>query len=119
MTALAKPFLPSDIKREPPGRSFLRAAFAIGKNVLDDRGQGAPELAESRWPTDRAAVALTRAATSPASTTNSGWAGALSPTATADFVASLIGESAAARLIGIGMRIDLSGLNSVLLPHRS
>ena len=76
-------------------------------------------LAERLWPNDRAAIALTRAATSPASTTTSTWAGALSPTATADFVASLTGESAAARLIDAGMRISLDGVNSVNIPHRS
>jgi hypothetical protein len=34
-------------------------------------------------------------------------------------VASLAGESAAARLIGAGMRVDLSGVAGVLIPHRS
>ena len=115
---IRKPFLPSDLPRDPPGRALARAAFAIGKNAVEDRGSAA-QVAEQSWPNDRAAIALTKAATSPASTTSSGWAGVLSPTATADYVGSLIGESAAARLIGAGLRISLDGLNSVLLPHRS
>ena len=117
-----RPFLPSDLPRVPPGRSFYRAAFAVGLNALErapNSRKGADVLAEGRWPQDKVAHALTRAATSPALTTSSTWAGALSPTATADFLGSLAGESAAARLIDAGMRVDLSGVNSVLIPHRS
>ena len=117
-----RPFLPSDLPRVPPGRSFYRAAFAIGKNALEpipNMRKGADALAEERWPNDKVAFALTKAATSPALTTSGTWAGSLAPTATADFLGSLVGESAAAKLIDVGMRVDLSGVNSVTIPHRS
>jgi capsid protein len=110
--------LPSDKPKPNPARSFARAAFAVGKNALDHAGKrkGAHVLAEERWPMDRAALALTKAAVSPATMTNTS---VLSPSITADFVASLAFDSAAAKLIDLGMRIDMSGVSSVLIPHRS
>lgn len=114
---ISRPFLPSDIKREPPGRSFTRAAYAIAKNALDGAGQGGGNIAEERWPSDRQAIALTRAATSPASST--GWGSQLSGTSTADFIGSLVGKSAGARLINAGLRVNLDGVSAVLIPHRS
>jgi hypothetical protein len=119
MTAnLPRYFLPSDKPKPNPARSFARAAFAVGKNALDHAGKrkGAHVLAEERWPMDRAALALTKAAVSPATMTNTS---VLSPSITADFVASLAFDSAAAKLIDLGMRIDMSGVSSVLIPHRS
>ena len=56
-TISRSPIVPEDIKRLPPGRSFTRAAFAIAKNALDGRGQGAHAVAEQRWPSDRLAIA--------------------------------------------------------------
>jgi hypothetical protein len=105
--------------RDPPGRAFTRACFAAAKNAIDGGHAGAPAYVEQMWPHDRQTLALVRAATNPAATNVSGWAAPLSPNATADFVGSLIGESAGAKLIGDGMRVDLSGVAAVLIPHRS
>jgi|1186.fasta_scaffold24220_1 hypothetical protein len=52
-------------------------------------------------------------------TSVSGWASQLAPTVTGDFLASMVGMSASARLINAGIRIDMSGVNVVLVPHRS
>jgi hypothetical protein len=116
---LDRPFLPADVKKPDIGRAFTRAAFAVGRNALSGPGEmrGAEGWAERLWVHDRAAVALTRAANSPAST--GGWGGVLSGTSTADFLSSLVPESAAAKLIAAGLRIDMTGYNSILIPHRS
>jgi hypothetical protein len=122
MTASAlptrRPFLPEDL-HQPKGRAVCRAAFAIARNAIADVQCGGPEMAASLWPHDKQAIAVTRAATSPATIGTVAWAGALSPTTTADFVSSLVGMSAGAKLIDAGMRIDLTNKYAVLLPHRS
>jgi hypothetical protein len=114
-----KPFLPSDLRPDPPGRAVTRAAFAVARNAIADVQRGAPEMAESLWPHDRAAHAVTKAATSPATIGSVSWAGVLSGTVTSDFLSSLVGMSAGAKLIDAGMIIDLTGKYAVLLPHRS
>jgi hypothetical protein len=114
-----KPFLPSDLPKPNPAKAMSRAAFAVARNALINKGQGAVALAGERWPHDKEAIALTRAATSPASTSSSTWAGFLSPTFVSDFLGSLTGESAAARLIAAGTRLSLDGTYSVTVPHRS
>jgi hypothetical protein len=112
------PFLPSDL-RQPPGRAFCRAAYAVALNHLDDAKRGAPQVAESLFPNDRAAISITKAAVNPASIGTVAWAGALSPTITGEFISSLVGISAGAELIDAALRIDLTGKYEVLLPHRS
>jgi hypothetical protein len=115
-----RPFLPEDL-HQPKGRSFCRAAFAFGRNALDGPGaqKGADRVAEQRWPSDRQAILLTKTATSPATLSSSGWAGVLSGTVTGDFLASLVSQSAAARLIDNGLMISLDGIYSVLIPRRA
>src|SRR3954451_19152941 len=108
MSALARPFLPSDRPPPDPRRTFNRAAFSIAVNALDGHLQGPTRLIEDRWPNDKAALALTKAATSPASATT--WGSELLPIATGGFVGSLVGESAAARLITAGTRVSLNGV---------
>jgi hypothetical protein len=109
------------IKRDPPDRAFTRAAFAIAKNALDGSGKqkSADHVAARMWPHDQQAIALTRAATSLASTTSSGWAGVLAPAVAGDFLPRLASQSAAAKLIAAGVHIDLTGLYSVSFPHRT
>jgi hypothetical protein len=112
-----RPIVPEDLPRQPPGRAFARAAFATARAAFD--GRNPTEVAEMTWPTDRQALVTTKAATAPASTGTSSWAGALSPTSTIDWIASLAPQSAAARLIDAGMKVSLEGQTAVLIPHRS
>lgn len=85
-----RPFLPSDIVREPPGRAVTRAIHSVVK-----------------------------AAVSPASTPVSSWAGVLSGSIVADFVAGLAPTSAAAKLISSGLRVSLDGVGVLNIPHRT
>jgi hypothetical protein len=117
-----RPIVPEDFRREPPaGRAFTRAVFAHVRNrCYDDKQMPGPErVAETLYPHDKQALALTKAASSPATTGSSTWAGALSPSIVGDFLAGLAPESAAARLIAAGMRVDLTGVGSINVPHRS
>ena len=111
-----KPFLPSDLPRDPPGRAFARACFAAGKNTACGYQNSAEQVAQLLWPRDLVTHAVAKAATNPTSMAGTG---ALSGTATADFLGSLVGESAGARLITAGMRIPLDGVAAVNIPHRS
>ena len=114
-----RPIVPEDL-RTPPGRALTRAAFAIARNACHDEGNfpGAATIAERTWPHDRQVLGILRAASAPATTGSSSWAGNLAPTLVADFVGSLAPESAAARLIAAGMRVDLTGAMQINVPHR-
>jgi hypothetical protein len=109
----ARPFL--DPPRDSPGCAFACAVWAAAKNASDDWYRGAEAYVEERWPSDRQAIALARAATNPTTTATT----ALSPTTTADFIASLTGQSASARLIAAGVRLSPDGISSVQIPHRN
>jgi Phage capsid family len=117
--ASRKPFLPSDLPPRDPGRALTLAAWAAAKSFADGWARAPETYIEQKWPHDRAAIALTRAATNPAITSVSSWASPLSPTATGEFLGSLVGQSAGARLIDAGLRVDLTGVAAVLIPHRS
>ena len=119
-----RPFLPSEVKRERPAVHFERAAFAAARFATrqfsefhDSRGPH--QIARTIWPQDEVTPQLlTRAATSPAATTTTGWAAELAQQAIGDFVASLAPQSAAARLINAGTLVLMDGANSVRMPRR-
>src|SRR5215813_11875428 len=62
---------------------------------------------------------ILRGATAPATTGAASWAGVLSQQVVEDFVASITALSAAASLVGRGMRLDLTGLASIRIPQRT
>lgn len=107
-----RPFLPSDRK---PGLVFERAILASVKAAIDPEMRGAEAVARKLWPHDPGPPLLLRAAVSPTSTTT---AAALALDSATDFVGSLQPMSAAARLINLGMRVSLSGINSLSIPRR-
>jgi hypothetical protein len=78
----------------------------------------AESAARSLFGRDPTLEIVLRAATSPASVTNSGWAGALAAQVVDDFVASIAVLSAGAALIGRGMRLDFAGYASIRIPGR-
>ena len=116
-----KPFLPSDIVRPPAGQSVSRAALAVLLNSLR-RGSsqtGAEGFARERWPNDHQTLAVVKAATSPASTSGTGWAAETAPTAVADFLGSIEPESAGAKLVAAGTKLSLAGVSALTIPMRS
>jgi hypothetical protein len=103
--------------RRPPGQSLVRAAYAVAKtkNLFGNPVDTAREL----FPDDRAAVALlTRTDKVPANITAGVWGSNLSGQAVGEFISSLGPMSAAARLIDAGVRLSITGGQSVLLPKR-
>jgi hypothetical protein len=76
------------------------------------------KVAKSRWPDDEVTLRLlTRATSTPASTTGSGWADTLATAVVADFVASLAPLSAAAALLARGIQVPLAGKKTVSIPR--
>jgi hypothetical protein len=88
----------------------LAATFLCGKG-----GQTLDEVLRA-WPDDRATPLLLRAATSPAATTSSTWAGSLAGSAVAAAIVGLAPISAAAALIGRGLVVSLDGVASITVP---
>jgi hypothetical protein len=107
--ALVPEDLIRDGHREQRAWGRALAALAIGAR---DRTEPAVVLGAT-WPDDRRAMAVLKAATSPTSTTG---AGALLLNAV-EVYRSLAPSSAALDLLSRGLVVDLTGLNSVLLPH--
>jgi capsid protein len=92
---------------------LVRAAIATANNVFD-RNVSASEFARRNW-NDRAVEYVLRAAVSPATTTTPGWAQELSPVTLA-FLASLVGPSAGADLLGRGIQLRFDGAKAISLP---
>ncbi|WP_157158110.1 MULTISPECIES: phage major capsid protein [Bradyrhizobium] len=59
---------------------------------------------------------LLKAATSPATTSSSNWAGSLASTAVADFVSVMGSASASAALLADGLELAFDGHNGILVP---
>jgi hypothetical protein len=68
------------------------------------------------WPEDRDTELITRAATTPATITGSGWASNLASTALADFIASMAPASAAAQLLELGLQLQFSRASAIMVP---
>ena len=58
-----KPFLPSYLPRDPPGRAFARACFAAGNNTACGYQNSAEQVAQLLWPRDLVTHAVAKAAT--------------------------------------------------------
>ena len=118
------PFLPSDIKSERPAIHFERAVFAVARHAARqfsdfDKCRTSEDVARRIWPKDDVTpLLLTRAATSLATTTTTGWAAEFARAAVGDFIKSLAPQSAAARLIKAGLQTSLAGINSIHIPRR-
>jgi hypothetical protein len=110
-----RPLVPADIRVE---RSLIRLAVAHVVAATRSGGSVAATLHEM-FPNERVApVLLQRAASSPASTGQAGWAAELAAQSVRAFIASLQ-DSAAAVLINAGIRLDLTGAARVNLPRVS
>jgi hypothetical protein len=111
-TTPRRPLVPEDINRGRPRDALFRALTAsfIGKvakrHPLDVIGE------------DRSVDLLLRAASAPATLGGSGWADKLAASAVADVVVGLAPLSAAADLIGRGLRVNFEGHASIIIPGR-
>lgn len=107
------PFTPADVPRD---RTLARAVTAHA--VCCARGYDYPgDIARELWPKDAVTHALIqRAASAPASATQSGWASQLGATAVASFIGTLT-DSAAAALIAAAPQFSLAHLATMTLPR--
>jgi capsid protein len=122
-----KPFLPADYHpdsvRELSMRSLARACIAIGQRThsgVPGMSGASPllpnDILRARgWDDDRVAKLVIRAATSPATTTTTGWAAELATVAMA-FLASLRPMSAGADLLGQCLSLSFGAAAQIRLP---
>jgi hypothetical protein len=102
--------VPEDLNRNGTAqrRSLTRAITAL---ALADRGRSPSAILQSAWPHDDAAALILRAAVSPTLTSNYPAVQAVT------VLPNLAPQSAALRLFGAGMQLDMAGINSVRVPH--
>lgn len=93
---------------------FVRAAVATLLASLHNSFPG--HIAKSQWPGDIDVSMLLKAATSPATTSSSTWAGSLASTAVADFVSVMGGAFASTSLLGHGIQLEFEDKNGILVP---
>jgi hypothetical protein len=95
-------------------RTLSRAAFAFARHVFDP-STSAVDIARRTFAGDRATELLVRAASSPAMTTTAGWADTFARVENV-FLASLVGPSAGADVLGRGLQLRFDGAGSIALP---
>jgi hypothetical protein len=111
---------PEAVRPHVAARFVSRAAYAVARHALNPyRDASVEEIARGLWATDMVTPLVLRAASSPATTTTSTWAGSLASSAVGDFISSLVPFSAAARLFNVAPRVSLDGVNSITFPRRS
>lgn len=99
----------------PPGNSFLRTLTA--RAVASIRRIPAVQVAAEMWPSDKlVAQILTRAATSPAMTTVTGWAAELAQRVVADGLEALGPASAGAEVMKRSLVLTFDGAGSISAP---
>jgi len=117
---MSKPLVPEDygLKRAPRPADYLyRGAAAYVRAYAT---KSTPErAAEKMWGRDLATLEiLQRAATSPATTTTTGWAKELAGIAIYDMIQSITSISAGADLIGRGLKLSMDGIAEMRVPGR-
>jgi hypothetical protein len=102
-----------------PKNSLFRAAAAVVR--AHATGMTPEQTAKKMFGKDHGLeFLLTKATSSPATTTTPGWAGVLShDVIRSDLIQKITALSAAAALMTLGMKVDLSGLASVTIPGRT
>lgn len=121
--ASSRPFpLPSDIdtggvKHARPAVHLVRAAAATLRAFVT---KSTPErCAEQMWGRDVVTLEILRSASTQATTTTTGWAKELAGVAIYDLVQSITSQSAAADLIGRGLRLNMDGIAEMRVPGRA
>jgi hypothetical protein len=108
---MTRALVPEDLARMHPGRAIVRAAIATALGGLS-RSTLPEQVMRSRWSGDNESMLVLRAASSPATTTNTP---ALTQT-TKTFLAALKPVSAGIDLLGRGITLDFNGAASITLP---
>jgi hypothetical protein len=98
--------------REKERRSFNRAVAALAMTTRGGTGHHAPaaEVLKANWKDDDDAKQILKAATSPLTTSN------FAAIQSTKFVEMLAPDCASAKLLNLGYKFDLSGINSIKLP---
>jgi hypothetical protein len=96
-------------------RSFTRAAAALAmtttRGSARDGGPQAKEILRANWRDDDRAALILPPATSPAATAD------FAAIQSTKFVEMLAPDCAASKLLGLGYKFDLAGINSIKLPY--
>src|SRR5262252_5041492 len=98
----------------PPGNSFVR--WVTAKAVASIRHTSPAAVAEEFWPNDKVVGQLTRAVSTPALTTTSGWAAELAHTVVRDALAALGPASAGAQLLQRSLVLSFGGAGTISAP---
>jgi hypothetical protein len=106
--------VPEDLNGNRALTSLTRACLAIGRGTLDG-SELAGDYALKRWRDDRTCELILRAASSPATTTGSGWAREMTRVATA-LLAALVPVSAGANFLSRALRVSFGNAASLTLP---
>jgi capsid protein len=112
-----RPLVPEDIKTARPCVYLIRAASAHLRSFIT--GATPSNAARSMFADDRVTDVIIRAATTPATTTTSGWAKELAGVAIYDLIQSITSLSAAAEVIDRSLKINLDGIAQALIPARA
>src|SRR3954451_3210 len=92
-----RPFLP-DIKRDRPGAAVAKAALVAARSEFSTEDPTA--VAVRSFPNDPiVSKIVAKGAVLPASVATTGWAAELAASTTVDFIGSMTGQSAAAKLV--------------------
>jgi hypothetical protein len=119
MTA-TRALVPEDRFRARPSTFVFRAAAAHVRSAASPRGAplSVEGAARQLFGRDDVTELVLKAATAPATTTTTGWAAELAAEAVYDLVATTTSLSAAADIIGRGLRADLTGIARLRVPGR-
>jgi hypothetical protein len=111
-----RPLEESSIKRARPSVYLFRAAAA---HLRAHVTRSTPEaIARQMYRGDPVTEVVLRAATSPATTTGSGWADALAALTIEDLVMQIASVSAGAALMGRGLKLNFNHFASIRVPGR-
>jgi HK97 family phage major capsid protein len=108
--------LDEDAAREAAMTSLSRAAVALGDRVFETKLSVADALRQRSWGGDRLAGVLTRAASTPAALTQTGWAAELGRVSQ-QFLRTLTPMSAAAALLDKCLSLSFGGDARITLPN--
>jgi hypothetical protein len=109
-----RPLVPEDIKRARPATFLYRAGAAHVRAHLTR--STAEREAKALFGSNTVTDMVLKAASSPATTTNVGWAGALAQQSIDDSIAAITSVSAAAGLIRRGERLTFDSTASIRVP---
>jgi hypothetical protein len=102
--------------RDARMRSLARAAIAVAAHELERDSPPAAILRRRGWTDDRTADLLTRGASTPATTTQAGWAQELAQTTWA-YLETLGAASAGAALLAQSLSLEFGSAAEIRLPH--